>query len=91
MSPGEYAQLPWDAAFTSSNITRIAFVKDDPEDYSADGQGTLYVEFAHGGAYRYLAVTYQTHTELLDAGSVGGYLNAYIKPYHHCERIHLEG
>jgi hypothetical protein len=90
MNPDEYEQLPWDTRFESSNINRIAFVKDDPEDYSADSQGTLYVEFAHGGAYRYEDVTYQAHTELLEADSVGGYLNEHIKPYYDCERISVE-
>lgn len=66
---------------------------DEAEGDSEAGElpvGDLYVEFTHGGAYRYLNVTYQTHTELLEANSVGGYLNQHIKPHHACERIRVE-
>lgn len=77
---------PWEDV-KSSNILRVAFVKDDPEDFGADSHGTLYVEFHGGRSYRYLAVSYQAHTELLEAESIGRYLNAEIKPHYTCERI----
>ena len=89
MTPDEFEQLPWDTAFESSNIARIAFVKDDPEDFGADGHGTLYVEFQGGRSYAYDAVSYERHAELLDARSVGGYLNEHIKPNHTCQRVLL--
>jgi hypothetical protein len=88
MTPDD-AQLPWDSSFDSTNINRIAFLKDDPEDYGTEGHGTLYVEFSSGSIYRYLHVSYQHHTELLDAPSVGGYLNSEIKPIYDYERVEV--
>lgn len=66
-----------------------AFVKDDPQDFGTDGYGTLYIEFQGGHIYAYQDMSYEDHSALLDAESVGGYLNAIIKPNYDCERILL--
>lgn len=73
--------LPWEDV-ESSNILRVAFVRD-----GVDAHGTLYVEFHGARTYRYLAVSFQAYTDLLEGESVGGHLNAEIKPHYPCERI----
>lgn len=88
MTPEEFEALPWEDV-ASSNLARVAFIKDDPEDFGADGHGTLYLEFHGGRVYRYLQVSYEAHTQMLEAESVGGYLNSEIKPAYECERVHI--
>lgn len=48
---------------------------------------TLYVEFKHGGLYRYFNVPAETYQAMLAADSVGKFLNAEIKPKHGYELV----
>ena len=97
MTHEEVEALPWQEV-DSSNVGRVAFGLFVPADNDA-GQtftvetdiGDLYVEFlgSAGRIYRYEKVRVEQHKELIEAESVGGYLNAEIKPSHVCERIEL--
>jgi hypothetical protein len=81
----EYAALPWEDV-ESSNMARIAFVDETGGDPEAD-RGSLFVEFHGGRVYAYRDVPVTTVEELREAESVGGYLNAEIKPAYACERV----
>lgn len=97
MSSEEVEALPW-TEVGSSNVARVAWVPTPGAVPVAARErlpqvGSLYVEF-HGGSdyrvYRYADVREEHHTELLEADSVGGYLNAEIKnETHECERIEV--
>lgn len=50
---------------------------------------TLYVEFKHGGLYRYFNVPAETYQAMLAADSVGKFLNAEVKPKHGYELVDL--
>lgn len=54
--------------------------------------GYLYVEFhgSTGRIYRYAGVRKEQHAELLEADSIGGYLNAEVKGAHEYERVEVE-
>ena len=57
---------------TSSNVAAVG--------YDADTL-TLAVEFLNGSTYHYSNVSEATFNDLLNAESVGKYLNMMIKPY----------
>lgn len=48
---------------------------------------TLYVEFKHGGLYRYFGVPIEKYSALLEAESAGKYLNAEVKAHHGFEKV----
>ena len=52
---------------------------------------TLEVEFRNGGVYRYLGVSADLHRELLNAESLGAFLNTRIKPYYPYQRVQPPG
>ncbi len=62
----------------SSNIDSIGYDQDSE---------TLYVEFKSGITYKYENVPFYKYTELMDANSVGRYLNAEIKGAHEYSRL----
>ncbi|MDJ0448840.1 KTSC domain-containing protein [Methylocystis sp. JR02] len=57
-------------AVTSSNISEVGY---------DENSRTLEVLFTSGNLYQYFDVPPQIYTELMQAGSVGQYLNANIK------------
>ena len=57
-------------AVTSSNISEIGY---------DENSRTLEVLFTNGNLYQYFDVPPQIYAELMQAGSVGQYLNANIK------------
>ena len=63
---------------SSSNLKSIGF---DPSD------GILEVEFHNGGIYQYLNVPDATYFELMNAPSIGRYLNDYVKGRHQFKKI----
>lgn len=92
MTASAVEALPW-TEVESSNVRRVAWVENGGAQ-SADGESTvtmgqLYVEFrgSAGRVYSYAGVREEQHAELLEADSIGGYLNGEIKPAHECERI----
>jgi hypothetical protein len=94
MTATEVEALPWQEV-ESSNVARVAWVQSGEVGPFVKGKpphlGHLYVEF-HGSVgriYRYTAVRKEQHGELVEAESVGGYLNAEIKPAHNCTRIEV--
>ena len=46
--------------------------------------GDLYVKYRDGGLYVYLAVPEWLHRDLVNADSIGGFLNREIKPHYEC-------
>lgn len=62
----------------SSNLAQVGY---------DTASSTLYVEFKHGGLYRYFNVSLDQYTALLAAESCGKYLNAEIKPRHGFEKV----
>jgi len=58
----------------------VASVGYDAEEF------VLEVEFQNGRVYRYLDVPAAAHRLLLQAPSIGDYVNAVIKPRFECER-----
>lgn len=91
MRRSDYDALPWEP-IESSNIARVAWVKDEEADRDAGlpAIGVLYVEFHGGRAYSYDAVEESTHAELLVAESVGGYFGAAVRGEYEYERIEVE-
>ena len=65
-------------AVESSNIESVGY------DESTE---TLYVTFKNGSTYKYDKVPFWKFTELVDADSVGKYLNAEIKGQHEYSRL----
>lgn len=63
-------------AVESSAVDRVAYEK-----------GALDVRSCGGPAYRYFGVTRDEDRGLLDAESVGGYVNRRIKPFHRYARL----
>lgn len=63
---------------SSSNIAAVG--------YEADSQ-TLEVEFNNGSTYQYLEVPANVAQELIDAPSVGKYLNTNIKGLYTYQRV----
>jgi KTSC domain len=92
LSSEEVEALPWQEV-ESSNVARVAWVGDDVTDDSlSDTQmGVEYVEFAgsQGRIYSYAGVPVAVHRGMVEADSVGGYLNAEVKPSHPCTRIEV--
>lgn len=81
MKRDEVEKLPW-REVESSNVRRVAFgVRVHDEFIGECDVGELYVEFrgSPGRVYRYDGVSFEEHGALLEAESVGGYLNAEIK------------
>jgi hypothetical protein len=72
-------ELDW-IAVASSNVASVAYAPQDED-------GLLFVEFVHGGVYRYAGVPLGVFGRLLEAESVGGFLNAEVKPHYDCERV----
>ncbi|WP_217805688.1 KTSC domain-containing protein [Roseovarius sp. A-2] len=62
----------------SSNVSAIG--------YDEDSQ-TLQVEFNSGATYQYFDVPQQIFEGMLDAGSVGQYLNQYVKGVFRYSRV----
>ena len=62
----------------SSNVEAVG--------YDADN-GAIYVRFLHGGTYVYSGADQGTYEELLNADSVGSYLNRVIKPNYECSQV----
>ena len=54
----------------------VAEIGHDPD------SGTLEVKFSNGGVYRYVGVDADKHAALMQAPSVGRFLNANIKGVH---------
>lgn len=53
-----------------------------------DKENLLYVQFRNSGSiYAYEDVSAETYQELLDAPSMGGYYNEYIKGVYVCHRL----
>lgn len=53
-----------------------------------DKENLLYVQFRNSGSiYAYEGVSAETYQELLDAPSMGGYYNEYIKGVYVCHRL----
>lgn len=48
---------------------------------------TLEVEFESGGVYRYADVSPEEHAALLEADSIGRYVNLEIKPHYAAVRV----
>jgi hypothetical protein len=46
----------------------------------------LEVEFRNGNVYRYFAVPSKIHGALVEADSVGAFVNTVIKPHYPCAR-----
>jgi hypothetical protein len=46
----------------------------------------LEVEFRNGNVYRYFAVPSKVHAALVDAQSIGAFVNTVIKPNYPCAR-----
>jgi hypothetical protein len=49
--------------------------------------GTLEVEFKHGGVYQYYLVTPALCLAFLEARSMGAFLNERIKPHHAFRKV----
>ncbi|AOF53691.1 KTSC domain-containing protein [Rodentibacter caecimuris] len=62
----------------SSNVLSIAY----DENFQI-----LEVKFRSGGTYQYLNVPLSRYTGLMSAGSKGGYIADYIKPYYRYRRV----
>lgn len=62
----------------SSNVASVG--------YDAQSR-VLEAEFNTGAIYHYLGVPASEHSALLRASSIGGYLNANIKPRYRCLRV----
>lgn len=62
----------------SSNIAQVGYEQETKH---------LYVEFNNGTVYRYLDVNEEVYEQLVNAASVGKFLNAEIKPNHNYERV----
>ena len=52
-----------------------------------ESSGQLYVRFWAGGLYRYLGVPFLTYRALMTSGSLGRYLNWFIKGRYPCQRV----
>ena len=65
-------------AVESSNVGAIGYDQDTE---------ILYVEFKSGMTYKYEKVPFWQYTELMDANSVGKYLNAEIKGTYEYSRL----
>ena len=50
-------------------------------------RGELDVRFEDGAEYRYVEVSRSKFRSLLQADSIGGFVNQYIKPYHSTWKI----
>lgn len=87
--------LPWQGV-ESSNLSRVAFVARTVSEGEAeevapeDAPGSLYVEFTSGEIYSYAEVPAGVHGELVDADSVGSFLNREIKGTYAATRVHVE-
>lgn len=55
---------------------------DEADDDHTDTQGTLVVEFRTGRTYAYENVRLATFTKLVEAKSMGKFINQDIKPFH---------
>lgn len=63
---------------SSSNIAAIGY----------DVQSsTLEIEFLNGSIYQYFDVAENVYNELMQAGSIGAYLNSYIKGNYRFSRV----
>jgi KTSC domain len=66
---------------TPVDSTNVAAVGYDAEEQE------IYVEFGDGGIYKYSGPDQQTFEELLEAPSVGSFLNRAIKPNYPYTRL----
>lgn len=66
---------------TSVSSSNVASVGYDPE------SSTLEIEFNNGAIYQYFDVNENIYNELLNAGSVGGYLASNIKGKYRFSRV----
>jgi hypothetical protein len=72
------ANVLWNTDFDSSNVQAVAY------DQLTE---TLYVAFHSGAHYRYLKVSAEDADSLVQAESVGSFLNSRIKPSHAFEKV----
>lgn len=63
---------------TSSNVAAVGY---------DDETKTLQVQFKGGETYNYFGVPQELYDNLLNAESVGGFLNTYIKPHFRMEKV----
>lgn len=68
--------MEWISGFESSNVSKIAY-----ED------GSLYVEFHHGGTYQYFDVPQHIFDEFSSAASKGQFLAHQIKGHFRYSRV----
>ncbi len=66
---------------TPAKSSVVASVGYDPE------SSVLEVEFVSGRVYRYFLVPISRYRALLDAKSMGFFINSVIKPNHGCEEV----
>lgn len=82
--------LPWQDV-ESSNLMRVAFVGETDTNVAPEEEkGTTYVEFTSGGIYSYAEVPAGVHGKLVDADSVGSFLNREIKGTYEATRVQVE-
>lgn len=62
----------------SSNVSSVGY---------DENSSTLEVQFHDGSVYQYFAVPVQIYSGLINAGSVGGYLNDHIKGVYRYRRV----
>ncbi|MCA7000041.1 KTSC domain-containing protein [Dickeya solani] len=62
----------------SSNISSVGYDSDDL---------VLEIEFNNGAIYQYFDVPENVFQELINAGSVGGYLASHIKGHYRYSRV----
>ena len=65
-------------AVSSSNLASVGY---DP------GSETLEVEFINGRIYQYYNVPQFMHERLMEAGSIGNFLNTQIKGAYACSQV----
>ena len=67
----------------------VEMVQVDSKPVEAVGfaAGELYVKFRGGRTYVYQAVPERLHQQLMNADSIGSFLNLEIKPYYACREL----
>lgn len=65
-------------AVSSSNIASIGYDLQS---------ATLEIEFLNGSIYQYFDIPENVYQELMQAGSIGSYLNSYIKGNYRFSRV----
>lgn len=67
----------------SSNVEAVAFYRPQ----RATDPDMMVVRFLNGAQYVYFPVSFEEYHSLINAPSVGVFLNAHIKPHKACMRI----